>query len=224
MSVLSTGITALNAFRAQLATTANNVANVNTEGYSRQITNLSTLPSTYTTPGYIGNGVQVSEIRRQFDGFLMDRVRLYTSSSEDNQVYLEKASRVDDVMADPDAGLSRALQDFFNSIQDVADDPTATSTRDVMLSSANILADRFHSVHEFLEGMRAEINQDMEILVQEANTLGTAYLVRGDREHVYHVEGKRNLAVRLHSIGMEVKLPAYKAGSFAKLVQLLKGV
>ena len=171
MGVLSTGITGLNAFRSQLTTTAHNVANVNTEGYSRQIVGLSTLPATNTQLGAIGNGVQISEIRRQFDQFLMDRVRTYTSSSQEYEIFLDRASRIDDIIADPDAGISKALQDFFNSAQDVADDPTSTATRDVMLSSAGVLTDRFHSVHEFMEGLRFEINQDIGVLVGEANAL-----------------------------------------------------
>ncbi|MGD2119850.1 MAG: flagellar hook-associated protein FlgK [Chromatiales bacterium] len=171
MSVLTTGISALTAFREQLKTTSHNVANVNTEGYSRQMVSLSTLPAQQTSVGFIGNGVQVAQISRQFDQYLLDRVRVHTSSNEDYAVYLDRASRVDDIIADPDAGLSTAMQDFFDSVQDVADDPSSTATREVMLSSANILADRFQSIHDFLEGMRSEINQDIEILVSEANTM-----------------------------------------------------
>lgn len=171
MGVLSTGITGLNAFRTQLATTAHNVANVNTEGYNRQVVDLSTLPATLEGTGYIGNGVQIAEIRRQFDQFLMDRVRVHTASNEDYQSYLDRASRIDDLIADPDAGLSGALQSFFNAVQDVADDPASTTTRDVLLSNSNILVDRFHSMHQFLEGMRLEINQDLKTLVGEANSI-----------------------------------------------------
>jgi flagellar hook-associated protein 1 FlgK len=170
MGILETGITGLNAFRSQLTTTSHNIANVNTEGYSRQIVGLGTLPATNTRIGSIGNGVQVTEIRRQFDQFLMDRLRTYTSSDADYQVFFNRASRVADLIADPDAGLSGAMQGFFNSVQDVADNPTSSSTRDVLLSNANILVDRFNTMHDFLEGLRTEINQDMEVLVGEANT------------------------------------------------------
>ena len=171
MSVLGSGITALNAFRNQLVTTSHNIANVNTEGYSRQVVDLGTMPASPTTAGFIGNGVQIENVRRQFDQFLMDRLRTYTSSNEDYQVFVDRASRVDDILADPDVGLSQAIQEFFNSVQDVADDPASTSTRSVMLSSANIMAERFISVYEFLESMRGEINQDIKGLVTEANTL-----------------------------------------------------
>ena len=171
MSVLGSGITALNAFRNQLVTTSHNVANVNTEGYSRQVVDLGTMPASKITAGYIGNGVQIENVRRQFDQFLMDRVRSYTSSNEDYQIFVDRARRVDDILADPDSGLSQAIQDFFNSVQDVADDPASTSTRNVMLNSAEVMTERFVSVYEFLESMRGEINQDIKVLVSEANTL-----------------------------------------------------
>ena len=86
------------------------------------------VPPTLEGVGFIGNGVQVSEIRRQFDQFLMDRVRVHTSSNEDYEVFLDRAQRVDDLIADPDAGLSAALQIFFNAVQDVADDPETHRT------------------------------------------------------------------------------------------------
>ena len=171
MGITNVGITALNAFRTQLTTTSHNIANVNTEGYSRQTVQLGTLPSTNTSIGAIGNGVQIEAITRQFDQFLMDRVWQYTSSDEEYQVFLDRAQRVDDVIADSDAGLSKALQDFFNSVQDMADDPSATTTRDVLLSNANILVDRFNTVYNFLDGLRTEINQDLETVIGEANTL-----------------------------------------------------
>jgi flagellar hook-associated protein 1 FlgK len=171
MGVLEVGITALNAFRTQLTTTSHNVANVNTEGYTRQIADLGTLPPNVQGGQYIGSGVRVEQVKRQFDQFLVDRVRQYTATDEESQIYLSRAQRVDNIIADPDAGLSVALQDFFNSVQDVADDPSSVTTRDVLLSNANILTDRFHSVFEFMESMRSEVNQDMEVLVQEANKI-----------------------------------------------------
>jgi flagellar hook-associated protein 1 FlgK len=111
MGVLDVGITALNAFRTQLTTTSHNVANVNTEGYTRQIAQLGTLPPTSVGVGYIGTGVKVEDISRQFDQFLADRVRQYTSSNEEAAIFLQRAQRVDNIIADPDAGLSTALQD-----------------------------------------------------------------------------------------------------------------
>jgi len=185
MGILETGITGLTAFRSQLTTTSHNIANVNTEGYSRQIVGLGTLPATNTRIGAIGNGVQITEIRRQFDQFLMDRLRAYTSSDADFQVFYDRAARVADLIADQDAGLSGAMQGFFNSVQDVADNPTSSSTRDVLLSNANILVDRFRTMHDFLEGMRTEINQDMEVLVGDANSYAASIADLNEQIQLY---------------------------------------
>ena len=185
MGILETGITGLNAFRSQLTTTSHNIANVNTEGYSRQIVGLGTLPATNTRIGAIGNGVQITEIRRQFDQFLMDRLRAYTSSDADFQVFYDRAARVADLIADQDAGLSGAMQGFFNSVQDVADNPTSSSTRDVLLSNANILVDRFRTMHDFLEGLRTEINQDMEVLVGDANSYAASIADLNEQIQLY---------------------------------------
>ena len=62
--LLSTGISALNSFKRGIDNTANNIANASTPGYSRQVAEFNELPGRTTPIGYIGNGVQVTTIRR----------------------------------------------------------------------------------------------------------------------------------------------------------------
>lgn len=168
-NLLNTGISALNAFQRQLATTGHNIANVNTPGYSRQRVELKTLNPQQGSVGAIGSGVQVASIRRSYDDYLAGRVRSYSASQQEYAVYYDRASQVDNVIADASAGLDRMMQDFFSSIQDVSADPTSIPARNVMLNRSNVLVDRFHSLNGWLDDLRVQADKDLGNYVTDVN-------------------------------------------------------
>lgn len=173
-SILNTGISALNAFQRQLNTVGHNIANVNTEGYSRQQVEFRALAEPVGGVGYTGAGVEAVTIRRSYDEYLTGRVRSYTASQQEYAVFYERASRVDDVVADAASGLDRMMQEFFASIEDVSADPTSIPARNVMLNRSEVLTDRFRSLDGWMEDLRAQANRDMDTFVQEINGLGAA--------------------------------------------------
>ncbi|MGB5494769.1 MAG: flagellar hook-associated protein FlgK [Sedimenticolaceae bacterium] len=168
--IINSGISALNAFKRQLETTGHNIANVNTEGYSRQVVQFQTRAPQALPQGFIGSGVEVASVRRRYDDFLATRVRDYTSSHAEYDFFLQRANQVDNVIADASAGINDAMQMFFASVNDVADDPTDIAARSVMISRADQLGDRFHSLDGWFEDMRRRLNQDLERQVDEINS------------------------------------------------------
>lgn len=170
-SILNTGISALNAFKRQMETTGHNIANVNTEGYSRQTVQFDTREPQGASAGYIGSGVEVASVRRNYDQFLATRVRDHMSSYQEFSVYEQSARQIDNVLADASAGIDGMLQQFFAAVNDVADDPTSMAARSVMLNRANQLADRFDSLDDWLEGSRMQVNRSLEQEIGEINTL-----------------------------------------------------
>jgi len=171
-SILNTGISALNAFQRQLTTTGHNIANVNTEGYSRQTVQFDARTTTYAGGDAQGAGVDVASITRNYDQYLSDRVRSYSASQQEFTVYYERASQVDNVIADAAAGLDTMLQDFYKSIQDVSADPTSIPARNVMLNNSEMLVDRFDSLTGWMEDLRNQVNRDYEDYVAQINGLG----------------------------------------------------
>lgn len=181
-NILSTGISALNAYQRQLATTGHNIANVNTEGYSRQRVQLETLePNSAGSAGYIGNGVGVASIRRSYDEYLTARVRTYTATSEEYATYQARASQVDNVIGDADSGVDETLRQFFAALQDVADDPTSIPARQVVLNRAEVLADRFNSLGGWLQNLRAQTNQEMALMTGEMNGIAASIVAVNQR-------------------------------------------
>ncbi|MGB5561573.1 MAG: flagellar hook-associated protein FlgK [Sedimenticolaceae bacterium] len=170
-SILNTGIGALSAFKRQMETTGHNIANVNTEGYSRQTVQLGTREPEALPQGFIGSGVGVTSITRNYDTYLANRVRDYTSSHEEFSVYHQRASQIDNVIADASAGIDGMLQQFFDSVNDVADDPTSIPARSVMINRATQLSDRFNALDGWFEDIRHRVDQDFEYQANEINSI-----------------------------------------------------
>ncbi|RRQ20936.1 flagellar hook-associated protein FlgK [Thiohalobacter thiocyanaticus] len=169
--ILGTASSALLSFQRALATTGHNIANVNTDGFSRQRVDLSTQTPNNSGAGFIGNGVQVDGVQRSYDDFLERELRSSIGARDSSRTYAEFASVVDNLLADPNSGLSPALQNFFDSIQQVADDPTAVPARELMLSEAQSLASSFHHIDGELDGLRDRIGIEFRNQVDEINDL-----------------------------------------------------
>ncbi|MDP1707780.1 MAG: flagellar hook-associated protein FlgK [Gammaproteobacteria bacterium] len=168
---LGVSVSGLIAAQRALATASHNIANVNTEGYSRQRVALGTNTPQFSGNGYIGSGVQVSGITRIYDAFLIQQVRTNTSANSQLQIYYNMASQVDNLLADNKAGLAPALQEFFNAVQGVANNPASIPSRQVMLSSATALTDRFHYFDRRLSDLNNGINSQLATAVAEINSL-----------------------------------------------------
>ena len=171
MSMLSIGTSALTATQGALSTTSHNISNVNTEGYNRQRTEFGTYPADFEGTHYIGTGVQITSVERMFDQFLATEVRQYTSQEQQSAVFNEISSRVDELLALPELSISAGLDEFFNAVQNVADDPTSLAARQVMLSQADVLTKRFHTLDQQIGGLSTQVNSGLEISVQDVNVL-----------------------------------------------------
>jgi len=170
-NVLSVGISGLLASQAALSTTAHNVSNLNTPGYSRQRADLATRIPQPTGAGFLGNGVNVVNVRRVYDQFTTEQVRSHTSQNSRLAVYYNLASQVDNLLADPEAGLAPALQNFFDASQGVADNPSSIPARQVFISEANSLVERFGAIDERLTSLRDSVGTRLQDLVMQVNSL-----------------------------------------------------
>lgn len=186
--IFQSGISGLFAAQRSLATTSHNISNVNTEGYSRQRVEQGARAPTATGAGFIGNGVETTGVRRVFDQVRETAVQTNTSEFKRLDSLAEFAGRIDDLVADEDAGLSPALQDFFGAVQDVANDPTSSTARQALLGEGENLAGRL----QFLDGRFRAIDQDLdrqiETQTEEVNELAQA--IAGLNEDIVAERGR----------------------------------
>ncbi|MEW8522022.1 MAG: flagellar hook-associated protein FlgK [Candidatus Thiodiazotropha endolucinida] len=171
MSILSIGVSGLIANRHALDTTGHNISNVNTEGYSRQRIDFNTREPFLSPAGYLGTGVESSEIQRQYDSFVAGQMRTSLTVSSDLRAYYGEAQRLDDLVADPDAGIQPTIQNFFDALQGLADDPTSIPARQLALTEAESMADRFHYFNQQFDDTRTRTNGQIGYNVGEINRL-----------------------------------------------------
>jgi len=169
--LINIGVSALLANEKKLATTGHNIANADTEGFTRQQTIVGTQPSQKTSAGFLGSGVAVEGVRRIVDLFSSAELR----STGDNLNRIEKiydnSAQLDAILGDDATGLSPALQDFFQSMQTVAEDPASIGSRQVVLSKSESLVGRVNSLYDTLESQNNSLNIQFDTLTSEVTTL-----------------------------------------------------
>ena len=170
-NALGIGTTALSALQRAISTTGQNIANVNTEGYSRQSVSLSARPAQDIGAGYLGSGVQVTSIDRAYNQFLANDVQQRTASSGYYSLYANAAERVDSMLGDPSTSIAQAMDSFFASAEAVANSPTSLPERQVMLSNAETLVQRFDYIVSRIDDVTKEMNSQINSAVSEINQL-----------------------------------------------------
>ena len=178
--ILGVSVSGALASQRALATTGHNIANATTEGYSRQRVELDTRPPTPTGNGAVGNGALVSNVERVYDEFITSEVRENTTVSQALDSNYEYTSQVDNMLADPNAGLAPALKSFFSAVNGVADDPSSVAARQVMLSQADSLSDRFKYLDDRFDALRSGVNSDINNIVSDINEISSSIAKMND--------------------------------------------
>jgi len=159
--MLTTGVSSLRALQRALDTTSHNIANASTDGYTRQRVEFQTRPADTYGNNWIGTGVNVASVSRVYDQFLAQSARSSGSSLARLDTYASQASRVDDLLGDPDNGLGSSLQGFADSISEVSSTPNSTAARSALLSQAQALADRLASYDQRLRSMSSDVDTQL---------------------------------------------------------------
>ncbi len=159
------------AYQLALATVSNNIANVSTDGYSRQAVDLREATPRQLGGAYIGTGVIYDRIKRQFDTFAELNLRNSTSQLTSQEPMVDYTNRVVDLLGSEDAGLVGALDEFFSSARGLTTDPASSALRGQFFRSAQGLASRFALVSTQLDLVDTETRDAVEGQVSSINTL-----------------------------------------------------
>ena len=136
MSMFSIGLSGLNAAQNALNTTSNNISNMFTPGYNRELTQLG--------EGRAGGGVRVNDIERQFNTYVADQLNSAKTQSSALSTYYGQITQIDNLLADRAAGLAPLMQGFFSSLEDLAASPSDPAARQGVLGQANTLRYDLH--------------------------------------------------------------------------------
>lgn len=171
--IIGIGVSGITAAQLGLLATEHNVVNANTPGYTRQRTLQATNVAVSTGAGTLGQGVHVQTITRMYDRYLTDQVNTAQTSLSEIDAYYGEIKQIDNLLADPSAGLTPALQDFFSGVQQVATNPSLLSARESMVSSAATLVSRFQSLDSRLGELSNEVNGKIGDAVASINSYAT---------------------------------------------------
>lgn len=171
MDLMRLGSTSLQNIQQALTTTGNNITNANTEGYSRQSVEFQARQSQRFGYGYLGQGAYISSIERSTNDFMTRQVQSFSAGESRYSAYLEYSTRLDDLLADSDNSISASMQQFWNSVQEVTNNPAGVPERQLLLSGANNMVQRLQTLDKSLRSLGQEINSQLKTTVGEINGL-----------------------------------------------------
>lgn len=170
---------ALFAQQSALYTTANNISNANTEGYSRQRVNFqsrSPYPMASRNrpqiPGQMGTGVEAGSIQRMRNQYLDYQYRTENSKVGYWTTKSNALSRMESLLNEPsDTGLSKTMDKFWQSLQDLATNPQNSGARSVVAERGKAVAETFNYLSKSLESIRSDLKHEIEVTVKDANSI-----------------------------------------------------
>jgi flagellar hook-associated protein 1 FlgK len=171
MSLLNIGMSGLAAGHSSLLTTGNNIANVDTAGYSRQQTVQSTKASGQYGNVFIGTGTTLADVRRVYNSYLDAQLQTTTSLNGDAQAYLGQATQVDKLLSDSGTGITKTLQSFFSSLQTLSGNSNDTAARQALLTNAQALTSRVNAISQQLQQQGTYINDQLGSMADQVNKL-----------------------------------------------------
>lgn len=222
-NLLAIAKTGLDASRKSLKTTGHNIANVNTEGYSRQRVKQVTNPPVNTQGNLIGTGARVKGVERIADSYIDKRLNKATSDTEYYKARTDKMAEIEMIFNDLDGeGLHKVMNDFFNSFRELANQPENETIRSVVRDKANLVVKDIRRIYETLDdisnGIDSRVNHDIDTINTILNKVSKlnveiARLEAGEDE-TGDLRDQRDLAVRQLSKYFNVNTYVEDDGSY----------
>jgi len=170
-NLISIGLSGLNASQAALSVTSNNIANAATSGYSRQQAVQSAAAMQNIGVGFLGTGTTLSDVRRIYSAYLDNQLQTATSLQSDALAYQDQITGIDKLLADRDTGISSVLTSFFSAVQTASAKPGDVASRQLLLTQAQTLSNRFNSVSNQMSQQNEVINAQLDTLAGQVNKL-----------------------------------------------------
>ena len=164
----------MQANQVALQTAGNNIANVNVTGYSRQKVVLETVPGQFSASGYIGQGVNVQTIQRNFSEFLTRQSTLASSTQSADATRVDKLRQLEAVFGGGTQGLGASISDMLNAFSDVANAPTDMTARTVVLTRIDETAARMRATSQQLDDLQTGVAQELSQKVTTINSLASS--------------------------------------------------
>lgn len=163
--LLNLGTQALRANQTALSAVGQNVSNVNTPGYSRQVANFNSLPDRA--------GVLVEGVDRITNQFLTQQLWKDLSSYKEAAAYTALSAELDNLLASKATSASAAIDSYFSAMQNVVDDPVSIPNRELFVAEADSLVKRFNDLDQNIRQQHTRVNDEIAGYAAQVTTLAS---------------------------------------------------
>lgn len=192
LNIAYTGLTASN---AALNTTANNISNAETEGYSRQKVNQVSADAlrTFTTYGCAGAGVEVLSIERIRDEFYDNKYWATTTNAGEYDMKSYYMRQIEDYFADDQTteGFSTIFNKMMDAMAEVKKMGGTISTKAQFMGFADNLAEYFNNMANNMELVQKDVNSELKVKVDEINSIASEIATLNKQINVIEMSGAR---------------------------------
>lgn len=173
-NVMNTGRSAMVAAKTAIATSGHNIANSNTEGYSRQRvqTAAETPRSALGNNGFVGTGTRVARIERLNDEYIEKQLRTVgrdVANGEEKELALRQAEDIFNEMNGD--GLNRLISRFFNEFRKLSNEPDNEAVRQSVREASQAMVNDFHRIRKEVDEVRRHLDSRIEGYTAEVNIL-----------------------------------------------------
>lgn len=170
--LFSIGRSSLQTSKKSLATTSHNIANSNTEGYSRQRVTTSTNPVVKSGNNVFGTGVNVQSVKRTHDKLVEKKLNTSLSNHEYNQQRTTELSKVEEIFNEINSdGMNKIMNRFFNTFRELSNQPENEVVRTLVRDNANIVVKDFKRISEDITNVKQQIEAQLTNTVEDVNVL-----------------------------------------------------
>ncbi|HHW4415321.1 flagellar hook-associated protein FlgK [Citrobacter freundii] len=168
-SLINNAMSGLSAAQAALNTASNNITSYNVAGYTRQTTIMAQANSTLGAGGWVGNGVYVSGVQREYDSFISNQLRAAQNQSSGLTTRYEQMSKIDNLLASKTSSISTSMQGFFTSLQTLVSNAEDPAARQALIGKADGLVNQFKTTDQYLRDQDKQVNIAISASVDQIN-------------------------------------------------------
>jgi len=168
---LSVALSGLTVSEQEMATTSNNVANANTPGYTREVTDIAAGEPVEVGSLSVGTGVVLEKIESLRDPMLQIQINQATQQNSSLNASLTELQQIQTQFASSTTGIGADMSNFFNSLQQLSPDPSSLTLRQSVLTAADTLAIDINSAASSLHTQQGNLDQNVVDSVSQVNSL-----------------------------------------------------
>mgnify|MGYP001172997618 FL=1 len=173
--LIDIGKSAINAQRQALNVTGQNIANVNTDGYHRRDADMLEVSGAQSAlaskTGQLGLGVQIGDVRRAFDAYLVQSANSAESKFQTANHFVASLERLEDFLLPTEGDLASQMSEFFSKLSDIAANPGDLAPRAAAIEQANGLANSFNITAQVVGDLKSQLRNLVDADVEKVNRL-----------------------------------------------------